>query len=141
MVHRQKHRIIKTNVKEEKKEKSSFMRQYDEKLRRLAAADQAQKHDEAEYKRSLVEMEHARTEAGVAPVLRLFCSRLTLVVSSAFPPMDLYHHSSILLQLVIFLFIFGRFEALSLLYIYKYSRYVLGHRSGAVGDKRRAQCD
>ena len=59
---RQKNRIIKTNIKEEKKEKSSFMKAYDEKLRALAAADQAMKRDDAEYKRTLVELEHARTE-------------------------------------------------------------------------------
>ena len=58
----QKNRIIKNNVKEEKKEKSSYMKAYDEKLRNLAAADQAMQHNEAQYKRGLVEMDHARTE-------------------------------------------------------------------------------
>ena len=62
IVQRQKNRIIKTNAREEKKEKSSFMRAYDEKLRQLAAADQTMKRDEAEYKRHLVETEHARVE-------------------------------------------------------------------------------
>jgi len=56
MVQTQKHRIIKSNLKEETGAKSSFMRAYDDKIRTLAAADQAAQADESEYKRALVEV-------------------------------------------------------------------------------------
>lgn len=61
-VQRQKNRIIKTNAREDRRAKSSFMRAYDEKIRALAQADQAMKDADLEHKRELIETEHRRTE-------------------------------------------------------------------------------